>query len=333
MTHTTGAVRRTGTFWLGELDKLIDLACEVAAAALVLIEIGILFAGVVWRYALDNPLVWSGELAEVLFLWLVSLGAVIALRRSEHMRMTVFISRVSPRMQRALARGSALVIAIFTCVLVVPGITYMEQQQAITMPTLQIPGSWEIAGELAALAILLFTAIRQFIAGPTWRELAVTLGIGLAIGVALWLLEPWLQDIGNADLLIFFVAMVGVCIICGVPIAFGFGISTAAYIFYTSSIPLSIIISQMNQGMASIELLAVPMFVVLGLLLEMSGIARALVDCLSALVGNRRGGLSYSLIGAMYLVAGISGSKAADQAAIAPVLLPEMKRRGAHPGE
>jgi tripartite ATP-independent transporter DctM subunit len=57
------------------------------------------------------------------------------------------------------------------------------------------------------------------------------------------------------------------------------------------------------------------------------------VDCLSALVGHRRGGLSYALIGAMYLISGISGSKAADQAAIAPVLLPEMRRRGAQPGE
>ena len=54
---------------------------------------------------------------------------------------------------------------------------------------------------------------------------------------------------------------------------------------------------------------------------------------LAALVGHVRGGLSYVLVGAMYLVSGISGSKAADMAAIAPVLLPEMKRRGHEPGE
>ncbi len=75
------------------------------------------------------------------------------------------------------------------------------------------------------------------------------------------------------------------------------------------------------------------MFVVLGLLLEMTGIARAMVEFLAALVGNRRGGLSYVLIAAMYLISGISGSKAADQAAVAPVLLPEMRRRGTPGGE
>jgi len=46
-----------------------------------------------------------------------------------------------------------------------------------------------------------------------------------------------------------------------------------------------------------------------------------------------RGGLSYVLLGAMYLVSGISGSKAADMAAVAPILFPEMQRRGSHPGE
>jgi tripartite ATP-independent transporter DctM subunit len=80
-------------------------------------------------------------------------------------------------------------------------------------------------------------------------------------------------------------------------------------------------------------LLAVPMFVVLGLLMDMTGIARVMVNFLAALIGHVKGGLSYVLLGAMYLVSGISGSKAADMAAVAPILFPEMRRRGAHPGE
>jgi tripartite ATP-independent transporter DctM subunit len=67
--------------------------------------------------------------------------------------------------------------------------------------------------------------------------------------------------------------------------------------------------------------------------MEMAGIARVMVAFLAALVGHVRGGLSYVLLGAMYLVSGISGSKAADMAAVAPVLFPEMRRRGSHPGE
>jgi len=73
--------------------------------------------------------------------------------------------------------------------------------------------------------------------------------------------------------------------------------------------------------------------VFLGLLIEMTGMARAMVAFLASLLGHIRGGLHYVLVGAMYLVSGISGAKAADMAAVAPVLFPEMKARGARPGD
>ena len=65
-----------------------------------------------------------------------------------------------------------------------------------------------------------------------------------------------------------------------------------------------------------------------------SFIAQA-TDCAAGqlLLGHVRGGLHYVLVGAMYLVSGISGSKAADMAAVAPVLFPEMKARGAKEGD
>jgi tripartite ATP-independent transporter DctM subunit len=94
-----------------------------------------------------------------------------------------------------------------------------------------------------------------------------------------------------------------------------------------------VVIGRMDEGMSHLILLAVPLFVFLGLLIEMTGMARAMVAFLASLLGHVRGGLSYVLIGAMYLVSGISGSKAADMAAVAPVLFPEMKERGAKPGD
>ena len=68
------------------IDRYLGTLIEVVAASLVLVEIVVLFAGVVARYAFHAPLVWSDELASILFLWLSMLGAVVALRRGEHMR-------------------------------------------------------------------------------------------------------------------------------------------------------------------------------------------------------------------------------------------------------
>src|SRR5438067_10874377 len=60
---------------------------------------------------------------------------------------------------------------------------------------------------------------------------------------------------------------------------------------------------------------------------------KAMVDFLAALLGRVRGSLNYVLLGARLRVSGISGAKTADMAAVAPVLLPEMKKRGNPEGE
>ncbi len=52
------------------------------------------------RYVLRSPLVWSDELATILFLWLAMLGSVVAYRRGEHIRLSVLVRRASPRVRR-----------------------------------------------------------------------------------------------------------------------------------------------------------------------------------------------------------------------------------------
>ena len=105
--------RRTGT--AGALvavmhtgERLLTRLVEAVAAAIVLAETLILLTGVVFRFVLHAPLVWSDELASILFLWLAMLGSVIALQRQQHMRLTALVSAVSPRLQamlQALAVG------------------------------------------------------------------------------------------------------------------------------------------------------------------------------------------------------------------------------------
>jgi tripartite ATP-independent transporter DctM subunit len=134
-------------------------------------------------------------------------------------------------------------------------------------------------------------------------------------------------------MLIFFVGVVAAAVFTGVPIAFAFGLAVLGYLSLATYTPLLILVGRMDEGMSHIILLAVPLFVFLGLLIEMTGMARAMVTFLASLLGHVRGGLQYVLVAGMYLVSGISGSKAADMAAIAPVLFPAMRERGAKPGE
>jgi tripartite ATP-independent transporter DctM subunit len=101
-----------------------------------------------------------------------------------------------------------------------------------------------------------------------------------------------------------------------------------SYLALTTSVPLDTVVGRMDEGISSLILLAIPLFIALGLLMENAGIAKRLVAALASVVGHLRGGLGIVLVFAMYIVSGISGSKAADMAAVAPVLFPEMERRG-----
>src|SRR6202000_2296608 len=148
------------------------------------------------------------------------------------------------------------------------------------------------------------------------RSTAIALGIAAALVVLFWLAGPALRPLGNLHLLIFFVGVVAAGVFGGVPIAFAFGLAVLGYLALTTHTPLSVLVGRMDEGMSHLILLAVPLFVFLGLLIEMTGMARAMVAFLASLLGHVRGGLHYVLVGAMYLVSGISGSKAADMAAV-----------------
>ena len=96
-TPDDGTAPRTGVaIRAGLLQRALARLLSVPVALLVLAEIVVLFAGVVFRYVLHNPLVWSDELASLLFLWLAMLGAAVAFERGEHMRMTAVVTRLRP---------------------------------------------------------------------------------------------------------------------------------------------------------------------------------------------------------------------------------------------
>ena len=165
------------------------------------------------------------------------------------------------------------------------------------------------------------------------RFLLASAAVAILVCVALWFARPLFMGLGNWNLAIFFVLGVALLVAAGVPIAFAFGIATVGYVALATRAPLTVIVSRMDEGMSHLLLLSIPLFVFLGILIDMTGMARAMVAFLASLLGHVRGGLSYVLLGAMYLVSGISGAKAADMAAVAPVLFPEMKARGMKPGE
>ncbi|WP_346294697.1 TRAP transporter large permease subunit [Rhodopseudomonas sp. P1] len=318
---------------IGALEAGLGLMVEIPAAILVVVEVVVLFAGVVSRYVFHSPLIWSDELASILFLWLAMFGAAVAFRRGEHMRMTAMVAGASPRLRAWLDLVGICAAMAFLLLIAAPAYEYAYEESYITTPALSLANSWRAAALPVGIALMaLFAALRLIRFGDLKLVFGAALTVALLIG-AFWLAQPLFKPLGNLNLVIFFVGVVATCVFAGVPIAFGFGLAIYGYLALTTTTPLLILVGRMDEGMSHLILLSVPLFVFLGLLIEMTGMARAMVAFLASLLGHVRGGLHYVLVGAMYLVSGISGSKAADMAAVAPVLFPEMKERGAKPGD
>ena len=317
---------------LARVDRLLSRTLELVTAALVVAEIIILFVGIVARYALHDPLIWSDELASLLFLWLAMLGAVLALRRNEHMRMTALVSRTRVPTRRFIEDVALAATLVFLLGMIAPAFAYLQNETIVSIMSLDVSMAWRAAAMPVGIGLMIVTALLRLDRDALGRML-LALGLVGAVCGAFWLLQPVFPGLGRLNLLIFFLGVVSIAVFLGIPIAIAFGLATFGYLALTSHMPVSVLVARMDTGMSHPVLLSVPLFVFLGLLIEMTGMARVMVRFLANLLGHVRGGLSFVLVGAMYLVSGISGSKAADMAAVAPVLFPEMEARGARRGD
>jgi tripartite ATP-independent transporter DctM subunit len=306
---------------------------EIVASALLVAIVTLLLAGVTSRYVFSLPVVWIDEVASICFLWLAMLGSAIALDRNEHLRLTLFLHKMPERIQGFMEAFALLVIATFLLCLMVPAFDYALEEWYITSPALNIPNTFRVAAIPFGMVTMLGIVIAYALKSSSWRDLAVAALLIIAIAGVLWFFSPSLVKLGSAKILLFLVVFVAACLVAGVPIAFCFGIGTLSYLAFATQVPIFVMIGRMDEGMSGIILLSVPIFVLLGCILDATGMGKAIVDFLASLLGHVRAGMSYVLLGSLFVVSGISGSKVSDMATVAPALFPEMKRRGHSPRE
>jgi len=114
----------------------------------------------------------------------------------------------------------------------------------------------------------------------------------------------------------------------GVPIAYSLGLSSFIYFIFVQPDLLPVIPQRLFAGMESYALIALPMFILMGQLMNAGGITQRLIQFCLLFVGRFYGGLGLVNVGSSMLFGGISGSSTSDTASIGSVLIPEMKKRG-----
>src|ERR1700761_8173 len=198
-----GSDPRAAAGWIARIDNALGIAIEIPTALLLLAEIFVLLGGVVSRYVFHHPIIWSDELASSLFLWLAMLGSVVALRRGEHMRMTAFVGLLSPA-TRALLDVVAIVAALtFFFLIIAAAYDFAVDEIPVTTPAMEISSAWRATALPVGFALMIVIALLRLIEVGNWRHVAGSVLASAIIVGALVLLQPFLENLGNLNLLIF----------------------------------------------------------------------------------------------------------------------------------
>src|SRR4051794_780432 len=176
--------------WAARVSSVFARLVEIPAALLVVAEIIVLLAGILARYVFHKPIVWSDELAAILFLWLAMLGSVIAFQRGEHMRMTAIVGMLGPRARAFLDVVAVAAPLAFLLLVIHPAYEFAADEIYVTTPALEIPNAWRAAALPVGIALMMLVALLRLARVSDWRHVVGAVAVVALIVGLLVLLSP-----------------------------------------------------------------------------------------------------------------------------------------------
>ncbi|MDQ3398457.1 MAG: TRAP transporter large permease subunit, partial [Deinococcota bacterium] len=319
-----------------KLEAYLTDAVKAFTAALLLGIVLVISWQVIARYlpGIRVPR-WTEEISLILMVWLSMLGSGLAVRAGEHLAVDVIVRQFPAAFRRLFMRAIWLLVAVFGIYLALYGWELSSRTMMQTFAATKLPVGWMYMGIPLGGLLVAFYALRNALARPelptagliprhSWLlrvSLLVAVGVIFAGGIALF---GWETLTGPVGILLGSLALM---IFLGVPIAIALGVASLVTAFAIGLPPL-IVAQRMANGINSTPLLAIPFFILAGMIMAEGGIAQRLVDFARVLVGPTRGGLAMVNVVSSMLFGGASGSAVADVSANGSILIPMMKKQG-----
>ena len=311
--------------------RALDRLAETVVIGALLGELLLVLANVIARAVFHRSFLWSDEVARLVLSILAFIGGAVAYRRRDHAQVQVILNLVPKRVKRiCLAVADAIVFLVAGLIGVV-SIEFIADSWAERTPILQAPAA------LIALPLPIGMAlIALYAAVHVWRAhgrlaLSIAALVLVATAVAATTYGLWLPALGDDSSIIAALVLFLVAISAGVPVGFVLLLAAASYLWTSGAAPLVALPQTMVAGAGNYILLAVPFFILAGLVMERGGISVRLIRFVHALVGHLRGGLLQVAVVSMYVISGLSGSKPADVAAVGTIMRDEVTARHGAP--
>ncbi len=322
------APERLTPAWLRRIDDSIIVLVNLALVG----EVGIVFINTVLRATTNGTLVHGMEELSRLFLIVTAFAAGgVAYGRGRFMAITAFVERFGKPMRDVFSGMVEWLVIAVTAIIGGVSIPLQIANAGEHTTMLNIGYVWMTAPMTIGCLLFILHAGNALSRLPL-RAVAIA---GAIVGVIL--LATILGREGNwVDTSLFYYVLGAafiVQILIGVPVGFVLASVGILYVWSTGSSPLITIASTAQRGTGGFIFLALPFFILAGFVMDRGGIGARIVDFLASLIGHFRGGMLQVSIVGMYVASGISGSKAADMAAIGIPMNKTLRRQGYDPGE
>ncbi|MDR3412995.1 MAG: TRAP transporter large permease subunit [Formivibrio sp.] len=294
----------------------VDKSMVVLVGLAVITELIVLFGNVLTRTFFDHTILWANELGHLVLTVIAFVGGAVAYNRNEHIAVHAVISRLPQSWRPALdslVDWFVLTGSVFAAYISVDVIKSRVDELSTVM---EISMSWFVLPLTIGLILMAFFAVFRLIRRQKAAIIIPGILVFLMFGVVVFVNNMW-GPFGssvtvNCSILAFFILLMAV----GLPVGFVLAIVATTFLYISGTGELIALPSTMESGVSNFVLLAIPFFMMAGYVMTEGGLSSRLSDFVVALVGRVRGGLYQVIIVSMYIFSGISGSKAADVAAV-----------------
>jgi tripartite ATP-independent transporter DctM subunit len=306
---------------------IVEHLCAVVLA----VDVGVVFVSVILRYFLHHPVDWAEEVARTLMVALVFLGGATVLARRQHVGIEVFRNMLPAGWRNPAIQLGGWAVAGIAGALCYSSWLLLEDSVNVTTPN-GMPQWINVAPVFVGAIFMTLAGVANAVSGATratWATLVFSIALCLGIWgwnsyfTDAWAIQPWM---------LLTAAFLG-SLIAGVPIAFVLALSSLVYFIAEPSLPMIIYSQQVMAGMDHFVLLAIPFFVLAGLIMESNGMSARLIELLVRMFGRVRGSMNLISILATAFFSGVSGSKLADIAAVGGIVVPAVRRTKQDPNE
>jgi tripartite ATP-independent transporter DctM subunit len=307
--------------------RAVGIFAESLVVVALLGELGLVLANVCARVLFAHSFLWTDEIARLSLSMLAFVGGAVAYRRREHAFVRILLSQLPPAIERILLALADVMVLFVVGLTALASAEFIASSWGERTPILQLPAALIALPLPIGMALFALYAIDRLYRLDRRMACGSALAFVIALTAGVMSRELWLPWVGgdngiNLALLLFFVA-----IFAGVPVGFVLLLASASYLWAIDATSFVVLPQAMVNGTGNFILLAIPFFILAGLIMERGGISARLVRFIHALVGHWRGGLLQVTVASMYVVSGLSGSKPADVAAVGTIMRDQLRER------